>query len=82
MLNDLRNGFTEGRALSPPIAFEQSVAALGRGIDAFAMDGGARGLGEEGVFHLYALRFALSRLAADMRALANELAITPETAGN
>lgn len=82
MLNELRQSFTEGLAMSYPIAFEESVAALGRGIDAFAKEGGVRGLGEEGVFHLYALRFALSRLAADMRSLVDELAITPERVGS
>lgn len=65
-----------------PLAFEESVAALGNGIDAFVREGGARGLGEDGVFHLYALRFALTRLAADMRLLASELAITPGADAN
>lgn len=65
-----------------PVAFEESVAALGRGMDAFAKEGGARGLGEDSVFHLYALRFALTRLAADMRSLADELALTPEATRN
>lgn len=82
MLNELRRCFTEGRAMSYPVAFEESVTALGRGIDAFASEGGARGLGEDGVFHLYGLRFALSRLATDMRTLADELAITPGKAGD
>lgn len=65
--------------MSYPEAFEESVVALGRGIDKFMSDGGARGLGEDGVYHLYALRFALSRLATDMRALVDELDVTPRT---
>ena len=79
MLDGLRQCFEEGQAPTYPLAYEDSVTRLGRGIDALAMSGGARGITEAGVFHLYALRFVFARLARDMRELVDELSIRPES---
>ena len=77
MLTELNHSLNCGTLPPYPIEFEGSVNRFGNGIDKFVACGGTHGVSEAGVFQIYALRFALAKLAKSMRDLVDELNMRP-----
>ena len=77
MLTQLNLAFVGVKMQSYLAGFEQSVRQFDMGVDEFMRSSNARLITERGVFQLYALRFAFSRLGKSVRELVDELGIRP-----
>lgn len=77
MLKQLNLAFADVKMQRCLVEFEQSVRQFDAGVDEFMRSSNAGNITERGVFHLYALRYAFSRLGKTVREIVDELGIGP-----
>ena len=77
MLMQLNLALADVKMQSYLVEFEQSVRQFDTGMDEFMRSSNARHITERGVFHLYSLRYAFSRLGKSVRELVDELGTRP-----
>ena len=77
MLTQLGQCLRVGEIPSIPLEFEASVKRFSGEIDRLTREGRTRGIGETGVYRIYALCLAFIGIAASVRDLVDEFSLRP-----